>query len=289
MEVFWEVLKSILLGVVQGITEWLPISSTGHMLLLDEFIQLQGSKSFVDTFMVLTQLGSIFAVIVLYFSKLNPFYLRSRAGNAGTSDYRLGGIGMRRETMSMWGKVLIASIPAGIIGLLFDDRITEWFYNAVTIAITLIFYGILFLVIETRRRKPKIRTLAQMDYRTVIWIGVFQMLALIPGTSRSGATIVGAVLLGCSRYIAAEFSFFLAVPAMLGASGYKLLKAGFAFSTTEWIVLLVGMVVAFLVSVVAIKFLMGYIKKHDFKVFGYYRIVLGVIVLAYFGVQAWLA
>lgn len=266
---FIEILKTILLGIVQGITEWLPISSTGHMILVDEFVKLNFSELFVSTFLVVIQFGSILAVLVLFFKKLNPFDSSKNPAE-------------KADTMSLWFKVIVAVAPSAVIGLLYDDLIEEMFFNPTTVAITLIVYGILFIILENRNKKPRVNSFAQLSYTTAIGIGLFQVLALIPGTSRSGATILGAVFLGCSRYIAAEFSFFLAIPTMLGASGLKLLKAGFAFTGFEWMILLIGSLVAFLVSIFAIKFLMDYIKKHDFKVFGYYRIVLGILVLAYF-------
>ncbi|MDD3244241.1 MAG: undecaprenyl-diphosphate phosphatase [Eubacteriales bacterium] len=269
MQTILELLKAVLLGVVQGITEWLPISSTGHMILINEFVKMDFSKDFVDMFMVVVQLGSILAVVVLYFNKLNPWAPRKTPQQ-------------RKNTWSLWLKVLVACVPAGVIGILFDDQIDTLFYNAPTIAIALIVYGVAFLIIESRKRRPRIRRMDELDYKTAFFIGLIQVLALIPGTSRSGSTILGAVLLGCSRYVAAEFSFFLAVPVMFGASAVKLLGAGFAFSGLEWAVLLVGMAVAFGVSVLAIRFLMQYIKKHNFKAFGLYRIVLGAVVLLYF-------
>jgi len=266
-----EFLKAVVLGIIEGLTEWLPISSTGHMILADEFIKLDLSPAFKEMFLVVIQLGAIMAVVVLYFHKLNPFSSRKTAIQ-------------KKETFTLWGKVLVACIPAGIIGVLFDDEIDRLFYNYVTVAITLIVYGILFLWIENRNRgkSPLIRSESALSYRTAALIGVFQVLALIPGTSRSGATIIGAMLLGTSRSVAAEFTFFLAIPVMFGASLVKLLKFGFAFSSLELGVLLTVSVVAFVVSIFAIRFLMGYIKKHNFKVFGYYRIVLGAIVLLYF-------
>ena len=268
---FLEILKAVFLGIVEGITEWLPISSTGHMILVDEFIKLNVSQEFMDMFLVVIQLGAILAVVCLYFHKLTPFSPRKSAKQ-------------KRDTFSLWGKVLIATIPAGIIGVLFDDQLHELFYNYITVAITLIIYGVAFILIENRNRnrRPLIRNFQQMTWQAALVIGIFQILALIPGTSRSGATIVGAMLIGTSRYVAAEFTFFLAIPVMFGASFIKLLKFGFSYTGMEIGILLTGMVVAFLVSVLAIKFLMGYIKKHDFKAFGWYRIVLGVIVIAYF-------
>ena len=266
---FLEVLKVIFLGIVQGITEWLPISSTGHMILVDEFLKLQQSDIFVSTFLVVVQFGSILAVILLYFRKLNPY----AKGNS---------IIERRETFSLWGKVLVGIIPAGVLGVLFNDQIDALFFNAKTVATTLIIYGILFIVVERFRPTPRINSFSELKYSTIIMIGFFQALAMIPGTSRSGATIIGAMILGTSRTVAAEFSFFLAIPTMLGASALKLLKAGLAFSAAEWSLLFIGAFVAFIVSIFAIKFLMRYIQTHDFKVFGYYRIILGLIVLGYF-------
>ncbi len=264
-----ELLKAILLGIIQGITEWLPISSTGHMILADEWIQLSGGKAFVDLFMVVVQFGSILAVLVLYFHKLNPF-------SAKKSEKQ------KRETLSLWGKVLTATIPAGIIGLLFEENIIALFFIPPPVAITLIVYGVGFIVVENQRRKGRIRSFAQMTYRTAALIGVFQVLALIPGTSRSGATILGAVMLGCSRTVAAEFSFFLAIPVMLGASGLKLIKYADLLVGPQLLTLLAGTVVAFVVSLFAIRFLMKFIQTHTFKPFGYYRIVLGAAVLLYF-------
>lgn len=270
-----ELLKTILLGVVEGITEWLPISSTGHIILLDEFIKLNVSDAFKEMFMVVIQLGAILAVVVLYFHKLNPFSPKKSAVQ-------------KKETWSLWAKVLVASIPAGVVGLLFDDTLDSLFYNYQTVSVTLILYGVLFIAVEylNRSRRPAIRTLDALSYKTVLWIGVFQMLALIPGTSRSGATIIGAMLLGASRAVAAEFTFFLAIPAMLGASLLKIAKffmeTGFGMTGGEIGILLTGMAVAFIVSVLAIQFLMRFIKKNDFKPFGWYRIALGVLVLLYF-------
>ncbi len=271
---FLELLKAAFFGIVQGITEWLPISSTGHMILFEQFIHMNVSKDFWDMFLVVIQFGSILAVVLLYFHKLNPFSPRKSPVQ-------------KRDTWSLWGKVLVAVIPAAVIGLLFDDFITDKLYGYVTVAITLIVYGIAFIVVENmdRTKHPTIRNFEQLDYKTALFIGVFQILALIPGTSRSGSTIIGATLLGCSRYVATEFSFFLAVPVMLGASLLKIvkffIKTGIGFTGTEIGILLVGMIVAFVVSVFAIKFLMGYIRKHDFKAFGYYRIALGIIVIIY--------
>ena len=273
---FFEILKAILQGIVQGITEWLPISSTGHIILLNEFLPFavsadpERNKAFFEVFKVLVQLGSIMAVLVLFFHKLNPFSRKKSPLE-------------RRDTLSLWGKVLIASIPAGIVGVLLNDIIDDKLSLPAVIAGALIIYGILFIWMESRHKEPRIHNFKEMDYKTVILIGVFQMLALIPGTSRSGSTILGAVLLGTSRYVAAEFSFFMAIPVMFGASGVKILgylKDGMTFSGLEWAVLLTGMVVAFLVSLVVIRFFMNFIKKHDFKPFGYYRIALGILVIA---------
>ncbi len=266
---FMEIIKAIILGVVQGITEWLPVSSTGHLILVEEFVKFNLSDVFRSTFMVVIQLGSIIAVLVLYFSKLNPF-------DKGKDKYQ------QRDTLNLWVKILVASVPAAIVGLLFDDAIDTLFYNPTTVSITLILYGVIFILLENRKALPKVNSFKDLSYMLALFIGVFQMLALIPGTSRSGATIVGSVLLGCSRTVAAEFSFFLALPVMFGASALKLAKAGFSFTGLEWTVLGVGSLVAFGVSMFAIKFLISYIQKHDFKAFGYYRIVLGVIVLGYF-------
>lgn len=274
---FTEILKVILLGVVEGITEWLPISSTGHMILVDEFVKLNVSEAFREMFFVVIQLGAIFAVIVLYWSKLFPFKKQKIADAKAR-------IVLDRETMLMWLKVIIAVLPAALIGIPFDDQIDAMFYNYQTVAVTLILYGVLFIVIETRNRGklPRINSIENITYGTAIIIGIFQVLSLIPGTSRSGATIVGAILIGVSRTVAAEFTFFLAIPVMLGASLLKLVKFGLVFTQAEAVILAVGMITAFVVSILAIKFLMGYIKKHDFRVFGYYRIVLGIAVVAYF-------
>ena len=268
-----DILKVIIFGIVEGITEWLPISSTGHMILVDEFIKLDVSKEFLDMFMVVIQLGAILAVLVLYFHKLNPFSRKKTLVE-------------RKQTWSLWLKVIIACLPAAVIGLIFDDKINELFFNAWTIAITLIVYGVLFIIVEifNRKRKPKIRELSQLPYTMAFLIGVFQLLALIPGTSRSGVTIITALLLGASRFVAAEFTFFLAIPVMLGASALKLVKFGFSYTGLEIAILIAGVLTAFLVSVLAIKFLMKYIKKHDFKIFGVYRILLGIAVIIYFSI-----
>lgn len=265
-----EILKAVLLGIVQGITEWLPVSSTGHMILVDEFVKLNFSPTFISTFLVVIQFGSILAVLLIFFKKLNPF-------DSSKSKVE------KKETLSLWAKVIVAVIPSGIIGVLFEEDIDRLFFNSTTVALALIIYGVIMIVIENRDKKPAVSDFSEVSYKLAIGIGLFQCLALIPGTSRSGSTIIGATLLGASRYVAAEFSFFLAIPTMLGASLLKLVKTGFAFTGFEWLVLGVGSVVAFVVSVIVIKFFMDYIKKHDFKAFGYYRIVLGIIVLLYFG------
>lgn len=266
-------MKSLVLGVVQGITEWLPISSTGHMILVDEFIHfMDNNVDFKNLFLVVIQFGSILAVVTLYFQKLNPFSPKKTLME-------------KKETWTMWLKVLIGCVPAAIIGLLFDDFIDTKLYKWYVVAATLIIYGFAFLIVENINKKPKTESIEAMSYKTAFLIGIFQMLALIPGTSRSGATIIGAVLLGTSRYVATEFSFFLAVPVMLGASAVKIAKYFFKagmFTMNETIILLFGMLVAYIVSIVAIKFLIGYIRKHDFKAFGYYRIILGLLVIIYF-------
>ncbi len=271
-------LQTVIMGIVQGITEWLPISSTGHMILFDEFMKMNVSDNFMETFLVVIQFGSILAVLFLYFDKLNPFAKKSELGKAEV----IGNTIIKKQTISLYMKVLVAVFPAAVIGLLFDDKLDELFYNAHTVAATLIIYGIAFIVVENKRITPHTEKLDDLSYKTALLIGVFQILALIPGTSRSGSTIIGATIIGCSRFVAAEFSFFLAIPVMLGASALKLLKSGLDFTGQEWAVLVLGMIVAFVVSVLAIKFLMGYIRKHDFKGFGYYRIILGILLLVYF-------
>lgn len=268
---FIELLKVIFLGIVEGITEWLPVSSTGHMILVDEFIKLNMTPAFMEMFFVVIQLGAIMAVVCLFWDKLFPFEFK-------------GGFKVKTDTMNLWFKIAVACVPAAIIGLLFDDVIDEYLFNPVTVALMLILYGVLFIVIENRNkgRRPMVNDLSQITYKFALMVGIFQLLALVPGTSRSGATIVGAILIGASRYVASEFTFFLAIPVMLGASLLKILKFGLVFTASEAVVLGTGTLVAFFVSILAIKFLMGYIKKHDFKVFGWYRIILGIIVLAYF-------
>lgn len=273
-----EALKVIILGIVEGITEWLPISSTGHLILVEEFVKLNFSQSYLDMFNVVIQLGAIMAVVVIYFHRLNPFSSKKTEKQ-------------KKMTLQLWVKVVIASIPAGVVGILFNDFIEEKFNNSYVVATMLIVVGVLFIVIENRHkgRKPQITKISQMGVPVLIWIGVFQMLAMIPGTSRSGATIVGALALGVSRTAAADFTFFLAIPAMAGASLVKLRHFGFDFTGTELGLLLLGCVVSFVVSILAIKFLLKYIQNHDFKAFGYYRIVLGIIVFLYFGIHALLA
>lgn len=266
-----ELIKVIIIGIVEGITEWLPISSTGHMLLVDEFLQLNMSEAFKEMFFVVIQLGAILAVVIMFWGKMFPFGFREKPI-------------IKKDILSIWFKVLVACIPSGIMGVLFDDFLEAHFGTPVVIAAMLIFYGVLFIVIEAwnKKRKSRVNTLAEINYKTAFTIGMFQVLSLIPGTSRSGATIIGALIIGVSRVAAAEFSFFLAVPTMFGASAFKLLKFGFDFTSSELLTLGFGMVITFMVSVFAIKFLMGYIKKHDFRVFGWYRIILGIIVLLYF-------
>ena len=273
-----EALKIIFLGIVEGITEWLPISSTGHLILVEEFVHLELSDAFVEMFNVVIQFGAILAVILLYFHKLNPFSPKK------TEKQKL-------MTIQLWVKVVIATIPAMVFGLLFDDYVDEHFMNAYVVAAMLIIYGILFIVVEKKHEgvPPKAAKLSQLTIPMILAIGGFQVLAMIPGTSRSGATILGGLLIGASRSVAADFTFFLAIPVMFGWSFLKMLKFGFAFTGQEFFMLLLGCAVSFGVSVFAIKFLMKYIKNHDFKVFGYYRIVLGVIVLLYFGVTALMA
>lgn len=273
---FLEIIKAIILGIVEGITEWLPISSTGHMILVDEVLKLNMSPEFMEMFLVVIQLGAILAVILLYWKKIWPFKVEN-------------GLKIEKDTIIMWVKILIACVPAAIVGVLFDDKLNELFYNPTTVAIMLILFGILFIIIENynKGKSPKINSLSKITYTVAIMIGIFQLIAAVfPGTSRSGATIVGALLIGVSRTIAAEFTFFLSIPVMLGASALKLvkfaLKTGFVMTGNEVAILSVGTFVAFIVSILAIKFLMSYIKSNDFKIFGWYRIILGILVLAYF-------
>lgn len=273
----WEILKAIVFGIVEGITEWLPISSTGHMILLGEFVKLDVSEEFWEMFLVVIQLGAILAVVLLFWNRIFPFGIRN--------DNFKKKIYVKKDIFSLWFKILVACIPAAVIGLAFDDVFDALFYNPWCVAIALIVFGVAFIVIEERNKnmRPRITSLGQITYQIALLIGFFQLIAAIfPGTSRSGATIVGALLLGVSRTVAAEFTFFLAIPVMLGASLLKVVKFGFSFTSMELTILFVGMIVAFLVSVFVIRFLMGYIKKHDFKIFGWYRIILGIIVLLYF-------
>lgn len=278
MVVFVEILKTIVLGIVEGITEWLPISSTGHMILVDEFMQLKCRDEFMDIFFVVIQLGAILAVVILFWNTLWPFRLKREEGEKIVDTNKI----------LLWVKILIASIPAAIIGLAFDEQIDAMLtgdMRAYVVSAALVVYGILFIVIENLKKKEKITNLNKMPYLTALYIGLIQCLSLVPGTSRSGSTILGASLLGTSRTVAAEFSFFLGIPAMFGASAIKLLKFfldGLTFTSSEIIIMLVGCAVSFVVSILAIKFLVSYIKKHDFKAFGVYRIVLGIAVVLYF-------
>lgn len=280
-----EFLKAVLFGIVEGITEWLPISSTGHMILLDEFVKLDVTPEFWEMFLVVIQLGAILAVVVLFWGKIWPFGKKGNTrpvAKSGLLSY------CKKDIWIMWIKIVIACVPAAVVGLLFDEFFESLFYNSVCVAIALIVFGIGFILIENQNKgaAAKINSLSKITYQTALIIGIFQLIAAIfPGTSRSGATILGALLIGVSRTVAAEFTFFLAIPVMLGASLLKMVKFGFSFSGNELMILLVGMVTAFIVSVIVIRFLMGYIKKHDFKVFGWYRIVLGIVVLVYFGLR----
>ncbi len=268
---FFELIKIILIGIIEGITEWLPVSSTGHMLLFDAFLPLNASESFKEMFFVVIQLGAILAVLVLFRKKMIPFGKNER-------------LYVKKDVLSIWVKVAVACIPSAVLGFIFDETLEKYFGGAISISAMLIFYGILFIVIErlNRDKTPKIDSLENIGYKTAVIIGLFQVLSMIPGTSRSGATIIGALIIGVSRIAAAEFTFFLAVPTMLGASALKLVKFGFDFSRAELLTLLLGSAVAFTVSVLAIKFLMSFVKRHDFKLFGYYRIVLGIAVILVF-------
>lgn len=273
----WEMLKVLFLGIVEGITEWLPVSSTGHLILVEEFVKLDASAAFKEMFNVVIQLGAIFAVVVMFFGKLNPIAAKKSKEE-------------KRATWQLWLKVIVACLPAAVLGLLFDDWMDAHLHNYIVVSAMLILYGILFIIIEgwNKKRTPKVTELSELTYKTALIIGAFQVLSLIPGTSRSGATILGALLIGVSRYVAAEFTFFLAIPVMAGASGLKIVKfllEGNTFTGTEIAMLLVGCISAFVVSLLAIKFLMAFVKKHDFKVFGWYRIVLGVMVLGYFAIK----
>ena len=269
----FEILKVIFLGIVEGITEWLPISSTGHMLLVDEFLQINASDAFKEMFFVVIQLGAIMAVVLLFWNKMWPFNIKDKSKPF-----------VKKHIFDMWFKVVVACIPGAAVTLLFDDFIESHLHTPLVIASTLIIYGIAFIVIENRNKgvKFEVNKLSEITYKHALLIGLFQVLSIIPGTSRSGSTIIGALLIGVSRVAAAEFTFFLAVPVMFGLSFIKLLKFGFAFTMAEIVILLVGCLTAFIVSLFVIKFLMGYIKKKDFKAFGWYRIVLGVVVILYF-------
>lgn len=273
-----EILKVIVLGMVEGFTEWLPISSTGHLILVEDLIRPEVSAEFMEMFRVVIQLGAILAVVVMYFRRLNPF-------DPGKSRRQ------RAATWQLWMKILIACLPAAILGFLLDDWLDEHLFNGFVVALMLVLYGILFIVIENmnRFRQPVITKMSQMNWQIALYIGMFQCLALIPGTSRSGATILGAMLMGCSRKASAEFSFFLGIPVMLGASVLKIAKFGFHFAGAEFFYLILGMAVAFIVSVYSIRFLLGWIRKNDFKPFGYYRIVFGVIVLIWYGISSLVA
>jgi undecaprenyl-diphosphatase len=266
-----ELIKTVVLGIVEGLTEWLPISSTGHMILVNEFMKLNVETKFMDMFLVVIQLGAILAVVVLNFEKLNPFSSRKSRFE-------------KSQTFSLWYKVIFACIPAAVIGLAFNKYMEEHFMNAQVVAFTLILYGVLFIIVENynKNRRPQINDLVALDYKTAFIIGMFQVLSLVPGTSRSGATILGAIIFGTSRYVAAEFTFFLAIPVMFGASFLKIVKFGWNYTAPEVLILAIGMIVAFFVSIVSIKFLMRYIKNNDFKIFGWYRIILGLCVVAYF-------
>ena len=279
MDFIIEILKVIFLGIVEGITEWLPISSTGHMLLVDEFIKMNVSSDFKEMFFVVIQLGAILAVVVMFWNKMWPFKRKDTEDGIN----KKGSI-LKKDIWSLWFKVVVACIPGAVVTIAFDDFIEAHLHTPIVIAITLIVYGIAFIVIErwNKTRTPKVLTLNDITYKTAFIIGLFQILSIIPGTSRSGSTIIGALLIGVSRVAAAEFTFFLAVPVMFGLSFLKIIKFGLAFSATELTVLVIGTVVAFLVSILVIKFLMGYIKKHDFQIFGWYRIVLGILVMLYF-------
>jgi undecaprenyl-diphosphatase len=272
-----EFFKAFLFGIVEGITEWLPISSTGHMILLDEFIELKVSPEFYGMFQVVIQLGAIMAVVILFWNKIFPFGKKEK------------GIYIKKDIMSLWFKIIVACLPAAVVGILFDETFEALFYNPVCVSIALIVFGVAFIVIETvnKGKKAKVNSMAELTYTLAMAIGLFQLIAAVfPGTSRSGATILGALILGVSRVVAAEFTFYLAIPVMFGASLLKIVKFGFAFTGTEIAILAIGMITAFAVSLVVIKFLMGYIKKNDFKVFGWYRIALGIAVLAYFAIFA---
>lgn len=273
-----DILKAVLFGIVEGITEWLPISSTGHMILVDEFVKMNVSEEFWSLFLVVVQLGAIMAVVLLFWKKIWPLGRHKRSKS----------IYIKEDIIMLWCKIFVACVPAAVVGVLFDDKLDELFYNPWCVAVALIVFGIAFLIVENRNKNvtPDITRVKDITFRTAVWIGVFQLIAAVfPGTSRSGATIVGALLIGVSRTVAAEFTFFLAIPVMFGASLLKVLKFGLAFTGAELVLLGVGMLVAFATSMLVIRFLMGYIRKHDFKIFGWYRIVLGTVVLAYFALK----
>ena len=270
---WYNLIKAIILGIVEGVTEWLPISSTGHLILVQEFMKLDARPEFIEMFNVVVQLGAIIAVILIYFNKLNPFSPKKTATE-------------KKDTWNLWFKVLVGCLPAAVLGVMFDDFLDEHFHKFLPIALMLIIYGVLFIIVENRNkdREPSITSFQDFTYKAALIIGFFQVLALMPGTSRSGATIIGALLIGTSRFVATEFSFFLSIPVMIGASGYKMLKflkIGGAFTGDELMILIVGSVVAFVVSLIVIKFLLNYIKTNDFKPFGWYRIILGVILIGY--------
>lgn len=267
-----EFLKAVLFGIVEGVTEWLPISSTGHMIILDEVVKLNVSEEFLSMFLVVIQLGAILAVVLLFWNQLFPFSFKERPY-------------VKKDIFEMWFKIIVSCVPAAVVGILFEEQLDAWFYNYQTVAVMLILFGVAFIWIENRNagKDAKITSIAEITWKTAFWIGMFQLIAAVfPGTSRSGATILGGIMLGLSRTVAAEYTFFLAVPVMFGASLLKIIKFGLDFSAPELMILLVGMTVAFVTSIVVIKFLLGYIRKHDFKVFGWYRIVLGIVVLAFF-------
>ena len=278
MSNFIEFLKIIVFGVVEGFTEWLPISSTGHLILVENIVHLNVSEDFMNVFRVVIQLGAILAVLVLYFRRLNPFDPGKKPAQ-------------KRTTRHLWFKIVIACLPAAVIGILFDDVLDKYLYNPYVVAAMLIIYGVIFIAFENHNQyaEARVKKVSQISYQTAFYIGLFQLLALVPGTSRSGATILGAMMLGCSRTVASEFTFFLGIPVMFGASLLKIVHYGLAFSAMELFFMVAAMVIAFIVSMYSIQFLLGYVKKHDFKFFGYYRIVLGVIVLIYFGLTAILA
>ena len=295
---FLELLKVILIGIVEGITEWLPISSTGHMLILDQFLKLNADPEFKEMFFVVIQLGAIIAVIYMYWSKLWPFRIvrpetksskkNGKKDSKWKNEYRIGSIGISRPVIMMWVKVLVATVPAGILGLLLDDWMDEYAHTPAVIAVALIVYGILFVLIEKRnvKRAPHITKLGQLTYLDALKLGLFQSLAIVPGTSRSGATIVGGLTMGVSRKLATEFSFFMSIPIMFGWSVVKLIKFGLHYSVLEFFEMMIGLLVSFIVSIYVIKFLIGYIKKNDFKLFGFYRIGLGVIIILIFVIKS---